>query len=54
EYSHLMMLKRGGVGHEPEGVAGTAPGALAVHCPCCPRPGINIPDDFQNAPPEKQ
>ncbi|KAJ7624686.1 hypothetical protein FB45DRAFT_686383, partial [Roridomyces roridus] len=36
EYSHLMMLKRGGIGHKPRGVASTAPGALAVHCPNSP------------------
>ncbi|KAK6972153.1 CxC2 domain-containing protein [Favolaschia claudopus] len=42
-FRHIMMLKRGGRGH-----------ALAIRCPACPRPGINLPDDWQSAPPEKR
>ncbi|KAJ7732736.1 hypothetical protein DFH07DRAFT_968305 [Mycena maculata] len=48
------MLERGGRGHAPDGVQGTKPGELAVLCPCCPHPGINIPDGWENAPTEDQ
>lgn len=43
------MLKWGGRGHDVSGVAGTSEGELAVKCPTCPHPGINIPDDWINA-----
>ncbi|KAJ7684861.1 hypothetical protein DFH06DRAFT_970627, partial [Mycena polygramma] len=56
EYRHLMMLKRGGrlVAYNPSGAAGTKPGELAIECPACPRPGINLPEGWENAPPEKR
>ncbi|KAF7322737.1 hypothetical protein HMN09_00052600 [Mycena chlorophos] len=47
EYRHLMMLKRAGRGHEPGGIEATPIGGLAVICPVCPRPGVNIPNDWQ-------
>lgn len=43
------MLKRAGRGHDDGGVDGTAMGELAVSCPACPRPGINIPSDWDKA-----
>lgn len=46
------MLKRAGRGHDPAGVAATAPGELAVECPACPHPGRNLPDGWDQAPPE--
>ncbi|KAI0694816.1 hypothetical protein C8Q76DRAFT_634374 [Earliella scabrosa] len=46
QWRHLKMLKRGGRGHDPTGVAGTRPGQLAVQCPACPRPHINIPENW--------
>ncbi|KAK7039759.1 CxC2 domain-containing protein [Favolaschia claudopus] len=52
EYRHILMLKRGGRGHALSGVYGTGPGDLAIRCPACPRPGINLPEDWENAPPE--
>ncbi|KAF8142761.1 hypothetical protein K438DRAFT_1634899, partial [Mycena galopus ATCC 62051] len=54
EYSHLLMLKRAGRGHAKSGVMGTAQGELAVHCPCCPHPGVNLPDDWENALPQNK
>ncbi|KAF8147457.1 hypothetical protein K438DRAFT_1509006, partial [Mycena galopus ATCC 62051] len=51
EYAHLLMLKRAGRGHEKSGVMGTKPGELAVKCPCCPRPGENLPEGWEDAPP---
>jgi hypothetical protein len=54
EYSHLLMLKRAGRGHAKSGVMGTKQGELAVLCPCCPIPGVNLPDGWENARPEEQ
>ncbi|KAJ7745627.1 hypothetical protein B0H14DRAFT_3514464 [Mycena olivaceomarginata] len=53
EYRHLMMLKRGGRGHDPEGVKGTKSGELDVRCPACPRPGVNLPPDWESATKEE-
>lgn len=50
QWRHLKLLKWGGRGHDPAGVAATRAGELAVLCPSCPRPGINLPDDWEQAP----
>ncbi|KAJ3552075.1 hypothetical protein NM688_g4347 [Phlebia brevispora] len=50
EYRHLKMLKRAGRGHETGGIPATRPGDLCVLCPACPRPGVNLPDNWRNAP----
>ncbi|KAK0432713.1 hypothetical protein EV421DRAFT_1893121 [Armillaria borealis] len=39
-------------GNVPNGVASTPPGRLAILCPACPRPNINLPPNWQSAPPE--
>ena len=44
------MLKWGGRAHDPGGVAETKPGELAIRCPSCPWPGINLVDRWENAP----
>ncbi|KAJ7897985.1 hypothetical protein B0H14DRAFT_3080821 [Mycena olivaceomarginata] len=49
EYRHLLLLKRGGQGHDPGGAKATKLGDLAVRCPACPRPGVNLPDDWEMA-----
>ena len=49
-WRHLHLLKRGGRGHSPGGAAGTAPGELAVLCPACPYPDINLPTDWKSVP----
>ncbi|KAJ7823928.1 hypothetical protein B0H13DRAFT_2375773 [Mycena leptocephala] len=54
EYRHLKMLKRRGRGHHRDGVAGTKPGELAVLCPACPRPGVNLPDEWEKASKEQR
>ncbi|KAF7324862.1 CxC2 domain-containing protein [Mycena kentingensis (nom. inval.)] len=54
QYRHLIMLKRGGRGHAESGAAGTGPGELAVRCPACPCPGVNLPEDWHLASPEDQ
>jgi hypothetical protein len=48
------MLKRSGRGHDPNGVAATQQGECAVLCPACPQPGMNLLDDWQDAPEDKQ
>lgn len=54
QWRHLKALKQGGRGHDPTGVAGTSCGELAVLCPSCPRPGINLPEDWADAPADKR
>lgn len=54
EWRHSKMLKRGGRGHDPEGVMGTKEGQLAVLCPACPQPDINLPPGWEEAPADKQ
>ncbi|KAF8194573.1 hypothetical protein BJ912DRAFT_1030927 [Pholiota molesta] len=54
EYRHLKMLKRAGRGHSPTGAEGTSAGECAVLCPACPQPGKNLPEGWQDAPPEKR
>lgn len=50
EWRHVVLLKRGGRGNDGERpVAETRPGELAVLCPACPRPGINLPEDWASA-----
>ena len=49
QWRHLKLLKRGGRAHDPDGIKATKPGELAVLCPSCPRPGINLPDGWENA-----
>ncbi|PPQ77497.1 hypothetical protein CVT26_006143 [Gymnopilus dilepis] len=50
QWRHLKLLKRGGRGNDPSGVEGTKSGELAIKCPSCPWPGINLPDSWQDAP----
>lgn len=54
QWAHLKMLKRGGRAHADNRVAATKPGELAVLCPSCPRPGINLLEGWENAPLEYQ
>jgi len=50
EWQHLKMLKRAGHGHTHTGAMGTKPGELAVICPACPYPGINLPHNWKSYP----
>ncbi|KAF7317925.1 CxC2 domain-containing protein [Mycena kentingensis (nom. inval.)] len=49
QYRHLMLLKRAGRGHDRFGVMGTADGELVLRCPACPRPGVNLPENWHEA-----
>ncbi|KAF8337834.1 hypothetical protein F5887DRAFT_890334 [Amanita rubescens] len=53
-WRHLKMLKRTGRGHDPDGVANTKEGECGLLCPACPQPGINLPDGWESAAPEKR
>ncbi|KAI0653954.1 hypothetical protein C8Q70DRAFT_1048186 [Cubamyces menziesii] len=46
QWRHLKRLKRSGRGHDPAGVEGTQAGELAVRCPACPQPNINLPSNW--------
>lgn len=56
QWRHLHMLKRGGRGHDPSDkrIAETKSADLAIRCPSCPRPGINLHSDYIHAPAEDQ
>jgi hypothetical protein len=36
---------RAGYGHHPKKLV--TPGALAIFCPTCPQPGVNLPEDWR-------
>ncbi|PPQ99597.1 hypothetical protein CVT26_009183 [Gymnopilus dilepis] len=50
QWRHIKLLKWGGRAHDPAGVGATEVGQLALRCPSCPYPGINLPDDWEEAP----
>jgi len=52
QWRQLKRLKRAGRGHAVDGIAGTAQGELAVKCPSCPWPGINLTAGWEDAPEE--
>jgi hypothetical protein len=51
-----MMLEHGGrvEAYDPSGAEGMKQGELAVLCPACPRPGVNLPDGWENRAPEQR
>ncbi|KAJ7051056.1 hypothetical protein C8F01DRAFT_999823, partial [Mycena amicta] len=53
EYRHVVLLKRRGwFGHEGRRASEMQVGELAIRCPASPRPGINLPSNWQDAAPE--
>ena len=48
-WRHLRMLKRGGRSYDATGIDGTSPGELAVLCPACPIPSVNLPPNWESA-----
>ena len=42
------MAKCGGRSYDPAGIEGTSPGELAVLCPACPLPSINLPPNWRS------
>jgi hypothetical protein len=54
QWRNLKQLKRGGRGHSSGGIYATKPGELAVQCPACPHPSINLPPHWELAPEDKR
>lgn len=54
QWRHLKNLKRGGRGHDKTGAAGTCDGELAIQCPSCPHPTVNLPEGWKDAPKDQQ
>ncbi|KAF8958691.1 hypothetical protein BDZ97DRAFT_1923452 [Flammula alnicola] len=54
KWRHVWLLKRMGCGHSDTGVTGTAEGELAVACPACPIPDVNLPADWKSCPEKDQ
>ncbi len=48
QWRYLKRLKRAGRAHDPTGIAGTKQGELAVQCPACPHPDINLPPNWED------
>ncbi len=46
----MKKLKWSGFGHNDRRVDDVKDGELAIYCPACPQPGINIPADWKNDP----
>ena len=44
----LMAQVNSGLGHETQ--AELQPGSLAIFCPACPQPGVNLPPEWVNDP----
>jgi len=53
-YCHLQMAKHAGRGHNVEGIEQTKPGELALTCPACLIPNVNLPEGWENVGPERQ
>jgi len=49
QWRHLKLLKWGGRAHDSAGPEATKPGELALRCPSCPYPGINLPKNWREA-----
>ncbi|KAJ3817509.1 hypothetical protein F5880DRAFT_1626284 [Lentinula raphanica] len=54
EWRHLKMAKRAGRGNDASRtLAETRSGEMGISCIACPRPGINLPEDWKNVPASK-
>lgn len=51
EFAYLKIVKRAGRAHTPEGL-NVRTGELALRCYACPRPGVNIADDWRETTPK--
>ena len=48
QWRDLLVRKRFGFGHETNRLPGN--GDLALFCPACPQPDVNLPADWKNDP----
>ena len=46
---HLRMTKHGGRSYDHSGIGGTSARELAVLCPACPIPSVNLPPNWRTA-----
>jgi CxC2 like cysteine cluster associated with KDZ transposases len=46
----MKKLKWAGFGHHSRGHAEVDPGSLAIFCPACPQPGVNLPEQWELDP----
>ncbi|SJL02898.1 uncharacterized protein ARMOST_06239 [Armillaria ostoyae] len=51
QWRHLHLLLHGRKGCEPDGANNVGPEELAIVCPACPIPGVNLPDGWEDTPP---
>ena len=49
KWQYLKMAQYAGVGHTKDGINKIKPGDLALPCPACPRPGVNLPVGWETA-----
>jgi len=42
----IVARIQAGYGHDTE--KSSTPGDLAIFCPACPQPGVNLPDGWEN------
>ena len=54
QFRHIKLLKRAGRANERDGIRATKPGGLAVVCPACPQPDVNLPSDWRDAEASKR
>jgi hypothetical protein len=54
QFRYAKLMKMAGKGNITDGIRTTKPGELAVICPACPYPGINLPEGWQNIEPSKR
>ncbi|KAF8989938.1 hypothetical protein BDZ89DRAFT_974558, partial [Hymenopellis radicata] len=54
QFANLKLMKRAGRGSVENGYATTQPGELALPCPACPQPGVNLPPNWKSAPPDEK
>lgn len=46
-FRHLKLMKRAGRGNIDGGLRLTGAGDLALNCPACPIPGVNLPKNWE-------
>ena len=51
-FHHVQMPKCAGRMYDPKGIQNTTRGGLALACPVCPIPGVNLSPGWENASPE--
>ncbi|KAL0563258.1 hypothetical protein V5O48_018815, partial [Marasmius crinis-equi] len=55
QWRFLKLLKRAGIGNvEKPDLDDLEPGSLAIQCPSCPTPGVNMSKTLDSIPPEER